>query len=220
MPKGNRTNHPVQVSTPGQRAQHVKKALREQPPEDDFEGEMEMEAYHPPPRYQHLEIDIPYPEGDWKRAFLEEFSRFPNVTAACRKAQISRVWAHKQRSSNKKFAELWDACLQGALDQLEQTVFERSLNPWDPGSATLSKWLLTHHRPETYNPAQRVSHDHEVHTRDDKPIQIQVETIDYRNFLGAIAPADRPLIEGEKVKDIEDEDLFGDFRELSAENDR
>jgi hypothetical protein len=183
---------------------------------EQMDEEDEESQNFPLNRYVPVQIAIPYEEGDWKRPFLEQLSRFPNVGKACEYAQISRSFAMRTKKNNKKFAELWDECLQAALDQLEENVFNRSMNPWDPGSASLAKFLLTHHRPEVYNPGKVVQHDHEIHTKDDKPVKIQVETVDYRNFLGELAPPDHPLIEGQKVEDIEDDD-FAEYREIVAE---
>jgi hypothetical protein len=184
------------------------------------EVEGENWEYSPPPGYDPAPIVNPYPPEVWQHRFLIEFARFPNVTRAAAFAQISPQYVNRHRKENEQFAELCKQCEDSALDQLEQTVYERSLNPWDPGSAGLSKWLLSSRRPETYSLSTRVKHDHELHTRDDKPLAIQVEQIDYRSYLGAIAPPDRSLIEGEKVQDIEDDDDdLADFREILGNED-
>jgi hypothetical protein len=219
MPKGKRTNygHPSNNQNPaGQpRPERTKIRMALSKGSTGLLGRP-GDPYYIAPKFRPLQLDIPYPETDWKYTFLLEMARFPNVTQAAIKAGIHPFTPYQAKKRLKKFSDLWDLCVQARIDEVEQVVFERSLNPMDPGSANLSKFVLQSHRPETYDRGKNIKHEHEIHGKEDSPVKIQVSTVDYRSYLGAIAPVDRPLLEGNKVKDIgdEEEELFGEFSEI------
>lgn len=138
--------------------------------------------------FQPIEVDIPYSEDDWKTAFLVQLAQFPNVSQACLAARISRKTAYKIRAEQPVFAQLWKEIEEAATDQLVQKCWERAMNPFDPGSATLAIFMLKSHRPEVYNPPRVLQAQHEYATKDGKPVQISIRRVDYQNYLEELAP--------------------------------
>ncbi len=60
----------------------------------------------------------------WQQAFLDSLLSTPNVTVACRAAQISRQQAYRVRGDDPQFAALWQEALDKSVDELEQRAFQ------------------------------------------------------------------------------------------------
>lgn len=60
--------------------------------------------------------------------FLEALSNWGNVSAATRRAQVSRATAYRMRRACSDFARLWDAALLLARPQVEAVLADRALN--------------------------------------------------------------------------------------------
>jgi hypothetical protein len=88
-----------------------------------------------------------------RKRFLQTLEQTTNVAASCRAAAISRKTAYEWRKVFSDFAEEWDAALNAALDQLEQTAIERAHS----GSDLLMMFLLKANRPEKYR--ETVTHE-------------------------------------------------------------
>ncbi len=92
----------------------------------------------------------------WQQTFLDSMLSTPNVTVACRAAQISRQQAYRVRGDDPQFAALWQEALDKSVDELEQRAFQIAME----GDTNLLQFILRAHRPETYRETQR--HEHEV----------------------------------------------------------
>lgn len=118
----------------------------------------------------------------WEDQFLKELEKSGNVTAACRKARISRTEVYQLRNEAKDFADAWVEALESATDDLELEARRRAhrgtLKPvFYEGkkvgtvkeySDTLLIFLLKAHRPERFN-IQRFEHSGPA----GKPIEIK-----------------------------------------------
>lgn len=104
-----------------------------------------------------------------RRLFLQTLEETTNVAAACRAIKMSRQGVYNWRKHDTEFAEEWDAALNAALDQLEQTAVERA----HAGSDLLMMFLLKANRPAKY----RESVKHELSgSEGGQPINVQFFT--------------------------------------------
>ena len=73
-------------------------------------------------------------------------ARHSNVSAACRKAQISRTTVYKHYDTDERFADKWDEAIETAIDAIELAVYQASLRG-DPATA---RWFLSRRRPQVW----------------------------------------------------------------------
>lgn len=64
--------------------------------------------------------------GRWKKTFLSVLRKSANVTRAAEAAGIDRSVAYGAKSSDKKFAALWEDALEQAADLLEEEATRRA----------------------------------------------------------------------------------------------
>jgi hypothetical protein len=112
------------------------------------------------------------PKKGWHAAFIAELCRVGNVSAACRKAKISRAVVYEDRAADALFRAAWDEALEIATEALELEARRRAqtgvLEPVYQGgrrvgavrkySDTLLIFLLKAHRPEKYSERHQVQH--------------------------------------------------------------
>lgn len=109
---------------------------------------------------------------DWQIKFIKELCRTGNVSAACRKAKVSRKHAYETRQLDVDFAEAWAEALIIATEALEEEARRRAyIGVLEPVfyegkqvakirkySDTLMIFLLKAHRPDKYRENSRVEH--------------------------------------------------------------
>lgn len=66
------------------------------------------------------------PKKEWQKPFIQRLSETGNVSAACRKAQISRVRAYELRNEDEVFRAAWDEALVMATEALELEARRRA----------------------------------------------------------------------------------------------
>ncbi len=94
-----------------------------------------------------------------REVFLTTLRATCNVSAACRKADISRQTAYRWRKDDDAFAAEWEDAEGEAIDNLEGFAYERSMAGQ---SDRLIEILLKGHRPERFVDRQNVKHSGEV----------------------------------------------------------
>lgn len=101
---------------------------------------------------------------NWQALFLVSLAAYGNVTAACRKARVSRNTAYEARKADADFTTAWDEALTlgtaGLEDEARRRAFEGTSKPVYQGgvlvgkiqeySDTLLIFLLKAHKPEVY----------------------------------------------------------------------
>lgn len=106
---------------------------------------------------------------NWQELFVAALAKSPNVSAACKRAKVSRSWAYAQRDLDADFAAAWDEALEMGLDAAEGELYRRAVKGvLEPvfyqgeivghirrPSDTLLMFLLKSHRPETYRDTVR-----------------------------------------------------------------
>jgi hypothetical protein len=103
------------------------------------------------------------PEKEWQAPFIQRLSETGNVSAACRKARISRTRAYVVRDEDEAFKSAWDEALLVATEALELEARRRAMgyleSVYHQGekvgsirrySDTLMIFLLKAHAPEKY----------------------------------------------------------------------
>lgn len=95
-----------------------------------------------------------------------------NITAACMVSGLDRSHIYKRRASNAEFREQWNAALEISIDKLEHVARHRAIkgtkepiyykgelidHVYRP-SDRLMELLLKAHRPEKFNPIQKLEH--------------------------------------------------------------
>lgn len=107
-----------------------------------------------------------------KARFLAHLAETANVTAACKKARITRSAAYEWRNLDEEFAKAWEAAVDRGTDALEdegvRRAFEGTLKPvYQQGrkvgtvreySDTLLIFMLKGRRPEKFK--DRVASEH------------------------------------------------------------
>lgn len=112
------------------------------------------------------------PEKEWQKKFIQRLCQTGNVTAACKRAKITRQNAYLTRDADAVFKKAWDEALEIATENLELEARRRAevgvLEPiYYKGdmvgtirkySDTLMIFLLKAHAPEKYRDNQRIEH--------------------------------------------------------------
>jgi hypothetical protein len=91
----------------------------------------------------------------WQQRFLRSLRTTPNVTIACRAANVSRQSAYRSRGDDPAFAEKWQSALDKSIDALETRAFKLALE----GDPHLLQFMLRAHRKEVYGETSRVELD-------------------------------------------------------------
>lgn len=116
------------------------------------------------------------PEKAWQRPFIQRLCETGNVTAACKKAKISRAEAYRSRDEDELFNAAWQEALVVATENLELEARRRAENGvLEPVfylgekvgsirkySDTLMIFLLKAHKPDTYRDNVKNDHSGEV----------------------------------------------------------
>lgn len=87
---------------------------------------------------------------NWQENFLNALRLKPNVSAACKKAQISRSLISKMQRENKEFNFLLQDAMDEGRDRIEEAMVDRAL----VGDVRAGQYLLDKHR---YGEAARAS---------------------------------------------------------------
>lgn len=117
------------------------------------------------------------PKKEWQSKFLQRLAETSNVSAACKKAKISRQQAYRTRDEDAEFEAAWEEALEIATEALELEARRRAekgtLEPvFYQGvksgtirrySDTLMIFLLKAHKPDKYR--DNVRHEHDVSDR-------------------------------------------------------
>lgn len=73
------------------------------------------------------------PPTDWQARLLVSLAEYGNVTAACRKARVSRNTAYEARKADADFAAAWNEALMlgtaGLEDEARRRAFEGTNKP-------------------------------------------------------------------------------------------
>jgi len=121
-------------------------------------------------------------EKEWQQKFLLRLAETSNVSAACKRAKVSRQHAYQTRNEDEPFRIAWEEALEVATEALELEARRRAekgvLEPVfylgvKAGtirrySDTLLIFLLKAHKPGMYRDRSSV----EVSGKDGGPIQI------------------------------------------------
>ena len=106
------------------------------------------------------------------QAFLVAFQDSGNITAACMVAGITRRSVYRRKESDPKFLAAWEAALEISVDKLEHVARGRAIKGaakdiyykgvkvgqiHEP-SDRLMELLLKAHRPDKFNPVQKLEH--------------------------------------------------------------
>jgi hypothetical protein len=94
----------------------------------------------------------PQTAAKWKRCFLYALSKSPNVTEAARYAGVHRDTCYQARDRDPVFEQKWKSTIEAAIDKLEGVAFRRA----EDGDSNVLTFLLKCHRPEVYDPKQKV----------------------------------------------------------------
>lgn len=111
-------------------------------------------------------------EKEWQNKFIQRLIQTGNVSAACKRAKISRQHAYEVRGQDDVFKAAWDEALEIATEALELEARRRAaigvLEPvFHQGvqvatvrkySDTLLIFLLKAHKPEKYR--ESIKHEH------------------------------------------------------------
>lgn len=103
-------------------------------------------------------------------AFLNALRDIPNVTRACRIANITRQWAYEMKRSDAQFASEWEDALDQGIEAMEAEAMRRAVEGIDKPifyqgdevallreySDTLMIFLLKAHRPERYRESSNI----------------------------------------------------------------
>ena len=85
-------------------------------------------------------------DSSWYDAFLENFSQWANVSAACQYAGVSRETAIFAKNNDPEFAVKWESAFETAIDGLEMVMMEKA----KAGSLLMLKMALQAYRPEKF----------------------------------------------------------------------
>lgn len=91
---------------------------------------------------------------EWYEVFAVAFSKYGVVALAAREAGVPTVSVYAARKRWPWFDELCKQAHQEAIDRIEAQAFAKAVKG---ESDTLTKFMLKSHRPEVYNPEQRIS---------------------------------------------------------------
>ena len=91
--------------------------------------------------------------------FLERMRQSGNVYLSCRAAGVPRRTVYNWRARWKTFADEWADAKDDAVDKLDAEAWRRAT---EEQSDRLIMFLLQAHRPDVYNPRQRIEHSGEA----------------------------------------------------------
>ena len=128
------------------------------------------------------------PASNWQEIFIKELARIPNVTAAAKKARITRGHAYYTREQDPAFAEAWDDALEQSVNNMEGEAYRRAVHgTLEPvfymgrkvGSVrrysdSLIMFLMRSHNPSKYKETVR----NETTGPDGEPLTIRIEYVD------------------------------------------
>jgi hypothetical protein len=77
--------------------------------------------------------------SNWQQDLAEEYEKTLSLTAACRKAGISRQTYCKYLKTDPQFAEMIDNAYNAAKDRLQASAFERAIN----GTESVREFYVT-----------------------------------------------------------------------------
>ena len=103
----------------------------------------------------------------WKPEFLAALKTHANVSEAANAAGVSRAGAYARREKSPKFAALWDAAIEEAIDAIELAVTTASLD----GDMQTARWFLSRRRPEVYGDKVALEHSGSVQS---EPVTLKV----------------------------------------------
>lgn len=95
----------------------------------------------------------PYIDTSWHEPFLAALAKCGNVSYACKCAMVERRLSYEHRERFPEFAAKWDEKCEEAIEGLEFAAHQRALTESD----RLMELLLKAHKPEKYNPVQKVA---------------------------------------------------------------
>jgi len=87
--------------------------------------------------------------------FLKRMRASGNVYLSCQAAGIPRSTAYYWRNKFKTFQDEWDEAKEDAVDKLDAEAWRRAT---EEASDRLLMFLLKAHKPDVYNPVQRLQH--------------------------------------------------------------
>lgn len=65
-------------------------------------------------------------KGQWKSKFIASMAKIPNVSVACRAANVSRVFAYETKKNDTVFAAAWEIAVVEGVESLEQEMWRRA----------------------------------------------------------------------------------------------
>lgn len=68
---------------------------------------------------------------DWQQAFLEALSEFPNITAACAKADVGRATVYRRFHEDSDFATEFLVAKQMGVEAMKDKAWDRGANGWE-----------------------------------------------------------------------------------------
>ncbi len=153
--------------------------------------------------------------------FIETIRETGNMAAACRVAGVSAATMYRRRESNKALAAQWEEALESAVDTLELVARERALNGVKEPvfykgeivgeivkpSDRLMETLLRAHRPDKFNPVQKLEHSGGVEV---SIMQFSGGTPMRSTVIGKVSPDSPTVIEGEHEIISKDDDYSDD----------
>lgn len=106
------------------------------------------------------------------QTFLTTLQDTGNITASCMVAGIQRTTAYRRKEADAEFREAWDAAIEISVDKLEYVARNRAVDGvrepiYYKGdvvghvhkpSDRLMELLLKAHRPDKFNPVQKLEH--------------------------------------------------------------
>lgn len=132
------------------------------------------------------------PEKAWQRPFIRRLCETGNVTAACKKAKISRQRVYEVRDEDALFNAAWQEALVVATENLELEARRRAEGYLEPvfylgrkiGSVRrysdlLLIFLLKAHKPEVYRDKLDIKHSGHVGFTADEAATAEKELDDF-----------------------------------------
>lgn len=62
-----------------------------------------------------------------KKQFLEELSKFPNVSRACRVLGVTRHCVYDHKAKDEEFAAAWEDAWEHGIDRAEEELYRRAV---------------------------------------------------------------------------------------------
>jgi hypothetical protein len=92
--------------------------------------------------------NLTFAERDWWGRFFKVLGETGIVTHAAKAAKVSRETVYLYRNNSAEFARRWAEAMELGNEMLEDVARQRALK----GSDRLLQFMLTHNKPERYNP--------------------------------------------------------------------